>query len=88
MLTALRRLPTRPAGRPHSVLDLGNPQEVETVKTMFDLCVNKNMGIHQICGYLNERNIPNPNGKPWNKGGVGYILSLTLIKKWERIKLS
>ena len=54
------------------VLDNGKQLEVE--KEIFNLYLNRGLGIRKICGVLNSRNEPGPKGGKWNYSTVRYHL--------------
>ncbi|MFQ5621186.1 MAG: recombinase family protein [Candidatus Nanoarchaeia archaeon] len=54
----------------------GNTQEVETVRTSFDLYGNREQGLQSIMHYLMEHNIPSPGGKPrWHIDSIRHIIT-------------
>jgi len=61
-------------GREHGRLALGPPEEVETVRLIFDLAVNQGMGGRTLANELNRRGIPAPRTKHWNASTVKSLL--------------
>ena len=57
------------------VLGPGPSSEVETVKRIFNCLVLQNKSIIRITADLNNEEIPNANGNPWNTGNVMRILT-------------
>ncbi len=52
----------------------GDPEEVRTVQRIYDMYVNKNYGIGNICKALNAEGISSPRKKGWSKSTVWIIL--------------
>ncbi|MBU5443553.1 recombinase family protein [Paenibacillus sp. MSJ-34] len=54
-----------------------NTEQALTVKLIFDLYLNKNMGYLAIANYLNEKGIPSSrkNGQKWHDSSVRILLS-------------
>lgn len=50
------------------------PEEAETVKLIFDLYVNHNMGRTNICHYLDNAGIKPPKGKHWSPAALKDML--------------
>ena len=42
-----------------------NEEEAKTVRLIFDLYIEKNMGYQKIANYLNKEKIPSPSGLKW-----------------------
>jgi len=64
----------------HTRLVVGDPLEVETVRKIYDLYVNKGYGTTTITNILNKEGVPPPKRRPvamsrgWSKSTVWYIL--------------
>ena len=64
----------------HTRLVIGDPVEVETVKRIYDLYVNKGYGTSTITNILNKEGVPPPKRRPvamskgWSKSTIWYIL--------------
>ena len=52
-----------------------NETEAKTVRKIFRLYINENMGIRKISQYLNGKSVPAKNGKQWHPKTVRRILS-------------
>ena len=51
-----------------------NETQLNVIKEVFDLYLNKGQGIRKICEILNKRNEPGPKGGKWNYSTVRYVL--------------
>jgi hypothetical protein len=65
-------------GREHVVLELGPPEEVATVREIFEMAGNQGLGAKQISNDLNVRGVKPPRSKFWNKSTVTHILNSRL----------
>lgn len=61
-------------GNDKSVWVLGPDEEVNTVRRIFDLYVNRNKGYKAIVKILNEDQVPSPKGGLWSWTTVWHIL--------------
>ncbi len=52
-----------------------NETEAKTVRKIYSLYINKDMGIRKIASYLNENKIPTKTGRLWEAKTVRRILS-------------
>lgn len=57
-----------------------NPLEAETVRCIYDLYLNENMGYRKISAYLNSRGIPTKKNAEWNPKGIKRILTNPIYK--------
>lgn len=62
-------------GRERNVLALGDDDEIATVREIFDMAVNQNMGAKAIANALNSRGVRGPLGRQWGKPTVWFILT-------------
>jgi len=53
---------------------LVNEKQLAVAKEIFDLYLNKGLGIRKICGILNIRNEPGPKEGLWNYSTIRYFL--------------
>jgi len=57
-----------------------NTNEAVTVREIFSLYLNKDMGLRKIAMYLNKESIPTKKGSEWNPKGVKRILTNPIYK--------
>lgn len=57
-----------------------NSTEADTVRKIYDLYINQNMGLRKICTYLNTNKIPTKQGCLWNAKGIRRILTNPVYK--------
>lgn len=62
-------------GQEHMVYDLGDDDEIETVREIFDMAVNQGMGAKAIANALNSRKVRGPAGRDWQAATVWFLLS-------------
>ena len=66
-----------------------NEEQAEIVRMIFDMYVNKNMRLQEICYYLDDMCVPPPKGKHWSKASMDSLLTnIHYIGKvcWNRRK--
>ena len=56
------------------------PEEVKTVKTIFDLYVNHGYGFTKIAAYLNDKGIKSKTGRKWSSETVRKVSKNTIYK--------
>jgi DNA invertase Pin-like site-specific DNA recombinase len=86
----LRRQATHQSGAPRAVMEAGErkaitsdhtsvvhgpPDEVATVKRIFDLYVKRRLGIAEIARRLNKQGVPGPGGLRWTRNRIRQVLS-------------
>jgi hypothetical protein len=52
-----------------------NPEQANVMQMIFDMYVNKDMGRHKICRYLDSMGIKPPRGKHWSPETMNDMLS-------------
>lgn len=52
-----------------------NPEQADVVRMIFDLYVNKDMGVNMICKYLDGMGTKPPKGKHWSPDAMRDMLS-------------
>lgn len=52
-----------------------NKEQADVVRMIFDLYVNKDLGLTRICQYLENLNIKPPKGKHWSRESITDMLS-------------
>ena len=65
------------------------PEEAETVRLIFDMYVNRKMGMFDISQELNRRNLKTANHKPFERRTVEYILKNPVycgLVRWNMTK--
>lgn len=51
-----------------------NPEQISFLIKMYEMYANTNISLGKISDYLNENNIPAPNGGRWDSNKVSRIL--------------
>ena len=65
------------------------PEQAETVRLIFDLYVNRNLGTHAIAQELNRMGLSGRRGAPFSRNTVRFILqnrTYTGMVQWDRNK--
>lgn len=63
-------------------LVIGDPEQVKVIRRIYDLYVNKGLGIAKICKALNAEGILSPRGGKWRKSTIWSILHDEIYIGW------